>query len=530
MKKKLLSTLLISHIVLLIHAQGYNNPIIPGFYPDPSICLVRKDYYLVNSSFEFFPGIPIWHSYDLVRWKQIGNVLNRFSQLDLRRVKKSDGLGAATIRYHNGTYYLAVTESNHGFKNFFVTATNPAGPWSDPIQVDQGGIDASMFFDDDGKVYFQTNRAHQFSDERAIYQSEIDVKSGKRLTEIKQLWKGSGGSYVEGPHIYKHAGFYYCLTAEGGTSYGHSVAIARSKSIWGPYQGCPFNPILTNRMSYSGLQGIGHADLFQANDGSWWMVHLGFRPAVDGVHTIGRETCLTPVEWNSDGWPVVNTIGMADLEEKISPPKYNGTNELAEVYGTTNFDKPLGFEWVFIRNPDSANYSLKQRTGFLSLKGSVFTLDSVASPTFLGIRQRHFNVNISSTLNYLPQNQNEEAGITVYMCPFFHYDCYVTAQGNQKFINLRYTLESIKQVCAHIPIANGAIKIVINTSKTSYNFSVTDSAGVKHSLGTLPSRFLGTEVAGGFTGIMIGLYATGNGKNSTSDAFFDDFEYSPIDK
>ena len=508
------------------NTQGYKNPIIPGFYSDPSICRVNNDYYLVNSSFEFFPGIPIWHSKDLIHWEQIGNVLDRLSQLNLKNVNKSDGIGAATIRFHKGIYYVVVVLSVKGFKNFYVTSTNPAGPWSEPIVVDQNGIDPSLFFDDDGKAYFQTNRGHSFSDERAIYQSEIDIKTGRRLSEIKQLWKGSGGTYIEGPHIYKIKGYYYLLTAEGGTSYGHTVAIARSKNIWGPYEGCPHNPILTNRMSYGPIQGSGHGDLIQAHDSTWWMVHLAFRPAVDGIHFIGRETCLSPIEWDTNGWPVVNKTGMADEKVNVKTPQPVFIPNTKTPYGITDFDRPLGFEWIYMRNPDTSSYSLTRRKDYLSLRGSDITLDSTGTPTFLAIRQRHFDCKISALFDYNPTNNNEEAGLTIYMSPRFHYDSFISTIGNKKYISLRYTLDSLKQLVKQVPLENnGVVELIVKGTKKLYSFYFKLQDGTEQLVGNLNTRFLGTEVAGGFTGVIIGLYATGNGKKCTTYADVDKFEY-----
>ena len=356
MKKVALFACLFQLCYFAVIGQFYKNPVIPGFYPDPSLCRVDSEYYLVNSTFEYFPGIPIWKSKDLIHWKQIGNVLNRSSQLPLKNCKPSNGIYAPTIRFNKGLFYVVVTNVgiDKKYRNFYVTATNPAGPWSEPIYYDQNGIDPSLFFDNDGKVYFVSNRATKPTDERAIYQSEIDITTGKRVSEIKLIWKGSGGSYVEGPHMYKKDGYYYLLTAEGGTAYGHTVAIGRSKNIWGPFESCPHNPILTNRMSYSNIQGTGHADLVQALDSSWWMVHLAFRPAIDGIHFIGRETCLTPVEWKQGEWPIVNKSGQTT--EMIDMQPYNYQSELHLPFTLAQKDdveKPLGFEWIYLRNPDS---------------------------------------------------------------------------------------------------------------------------------------------------------------------------------
>lgn len=511
-------------------AQGYKNPVIPGFYPDPSICRVGEDYYLVNSSFEYFPGVPIWHSTDMVHWEQIGNVLNRASQLPLTNCKPSNGIYAPTIRYNKGKFYMVVTlvSGNRAYENFYVTATNPAGPWSEPIKVDQNGIDPSLFWDEDGKVYFQSNRATKSSDPRAIYQSEIDIKTGKRLSEIKTLWDGSGGSYVEGPHLYKKDGYYYLLTAEGGTAYGHTVAIGRSKSVWGPFESCPQNPILTNRMSYSQLQGTGHGDIVQATDGTWWMVHLAFRPAVDGIHFIGRETCLTPMEWNSGEWPVVNGNGQTDVVITKTPPNYNA--QIPQPFGAsvvTNFDVPLGFEWLYLRNPNSSNYSLNERAGFLRLKGAAASLNDWDSPTMIARRQQHFDFTASANIDFNPKQINEEAGLTIMMDNRFHYDLFISTVNGKRVINLRYTLDALKQITSQMPVPDGEVELIVKGDKKRYSFCYKTSNGKEVEMGQLNTRFLGTEVSGGYNGVIIGMYATGNGKPAAANADLDWFKYQP---
>jgi alpha-N-arabinofuranosidase len=511
-------------------AQGFKNPIIPGFYPDPSICRVGSDYYLVNSSFEYFPGVPIWHSTDLVHWKQIGNVLDRSSQLPLVNCKPSNGIYAPTIRYHNGVFYMVVTlvNDNKAYQNFYVTATNPAGPWSEAIKVDQSGIDPSLFWDDDGKVYFQSNRATKSSDPRAIYQSEIDIKTGKLLSEIKTLWNGSGGSYVEGPHLYKKDGYYYLLTAEGGTAYGHTVAIGRSKSVWGPFESCPNNPILTNRMSYSQLQGTGHADIVQATDGSWWMVHLAFRPAVDGIHFIGRETCLTPVEWKIGEWPIVNSNGQSEIINTKTPPSFNAAlHEPFSQAVMTDFNQPIGFEWLYLRNPNPFNYSTTEREGYMRLKGAAASLFDLGSPTMIARRQQHFDFTASTSIDFNPKQSNEEAGLTIMMDNRFHYDVFISQVNGKRVINLRYTLDALNQVLRQIPLPDGAIEIMIKGDKKMYSFYYKTSNGKALEIGKLNTRFLGTEVSGGYNGVIIGLYATGNGNKATSNADFDWFKYQP---
>lgn len=291
------------------YSIGYKNPILPGFYPDPSVCVVNDTFYLVNSSFEYFPGVPIWKSTDLIHWQQIGHCLTRNSQLELQGVSPSAGIFAPTIRFHNGLFYMLTTNVSKG-GNFFVTAKNPAHEWSDPIFVDQGGIDPTLFWDNDN-VYFLSTSA------TGILISEININTGKRLTEPRRIWNGTGGRYPEGPHIYKKDGYYYLLIAEGGTEYGHKVTIARSKFIDGPYESNPANPILTHANAtgqHNAIQGLGHADFVQAPNGSWWAVFLGFRPQVGKNHLLGRETFLAPVHWPTGAWPVINQTGTVSLD------------------------------------------------------------------------------------------------------------------------------------------------------------------------------------------------------------------------
>ena len=218
----------------------YTNPIIPGFYPDPSICRVGEDYYLVTSSFEYFPGVPIFHSRDLIHWRQIGHCLTTATQLPLAQAGSSKGIFAPTLRYHAGRFYMVTTNVSVG-KHFYVSTDDPAGQWSEPIWIDQSGIDSSLFFDDDGTVYFTWTKLN------GIYQAEIAIQTGELKHEPQLIWKGTGGRYPEAPHLYKINGSYYLMIAEGGTEYGHMETIARAESPWGSFQPCPHNPILTHR-------------------------------------------------------------------------------------------------------------------------------------------------------------------------------------------------------------------------------------------------------------------------------------------
>jgi alpha-N-arabinofuranosidase len=489
----------------------YQNPIIPGFYPDPSVVRVGEDYYLVNSTFEYFPGVPVFHSRDLINWRQIGHCLTRASQLPLARAGCSGGIYAPTIRYHHGLFYMVTTNvSNLG--NFYVTATDPAGEWSEPILVDQGGIDPSLFFDDDGTVYFTSNGAPG-----GIGQCVIDPTTGRKLTETRLIWRGTGGRYVEGPHLYKIDGTYYLMCAEGGTEYGHMETIARSDSPWGPFEACPHNPILSHRnRGGHPIQGTGHAEMVQAHDGSWWLAFLGFRNTGGDFHHIGRETFLAPVTWQ-DGWPVVAPVEL-QMDVPTLPPHPWPAARVRD-----DFDGPLGFAWNYLRNPELANYDLTARPGWLRLHGTALTLDDMDTPTFAGQRQRHLTCRAAARVEFTPARAGDEAGLTVLMNNAHHYDLGITRAGNERIAFVRKRIGDLSAVVATAALPHGPVTLEVEAHPDRYLFSVLpDDAACRVTLGTGLPRYLSSEVAGGFTGVYFGLYATGQG----AVADFDWFEYT----
>jgi alpha-N-arabinofuranosidase len=387
----------------------FTNPIIPGSHPDPSVCRAGDDYFLVTSSFEYVPGVPLFHSKDLVHWRQIGHCLTRPSQVPLADVKYSDGIYAPTIRYGNGVFYVTATNATRG-GHFFVHTRDPFGPWSEPVWVAQCGIDPSLLFDDHGTVYFtSTNTGIDVDSELevwphtcAIVQSVIDINTGKCLSATRPIWQGTGGKFPEGPHVYKIDGWYYLLIAEGGTEHGHTVVIARSRSPWGPWEPRPHNPLLTHRSYDSPIHATGHGDLIQAHDGSWWIVFLGIRPHGYGpVHHLGRETFLAPVQWTGDGWPVVNGNGKVALhmDTPCLPAHPWPAGPVRD-----DFDEPvLRPCWNFLRNPYPQDWSLNQRPGSLRLHGSPVTLGDQDSPAFVGRRQQHFVCDVATLLRFEPQ-------------------------------------------------------------------------------------------------------------------------------
>jgi xylan 1,4-beta-xylosidase len=536
MKKRLFAILLCLWSGPPASAQStvtYRNPVLPGFYPDPSVCRVGADFYLVNSSFEYYPGVPILHSTDLVNWEQIGYVLNRPSQLPLTKAEASLGIFAPTIRYHNGTFYLVATNILGGW-NFLVTAKNPAGPWSEPIWIKtnaEGGpfiIDPSLFFDD-GKVYLTTTGRQNGIP--SIQLAEIDVMTGKLLTQQTGIWPGTGGRYPEGPHLYKKDGWYYLVIAEGGTEYGHKVTIARSKVISGPYVGNPANPILTQAQvsaQDSPVQGVGHADLVQATDNSWWLVALGFRKngQRSNHHTLGRETFLAPVSWPAGEWPVVN--GNGTLTESMSAPTLPQHPFPVPAVRDDFSAGQLGFAWNYLRNPDPTAYSLTNKKGFLHLRGSVITLDStLGSPTFVGRRQQHYDFTATTSLDFTPQQTSQEAGLTVLMNNRHHYDVFIRQAGGQRRLVLAYTLGRMRHLEKEVPLAPGPVQLRVTGTPRTYAFSYAQGSQAFKPLGAADTYLISTETAGGNTGVYLGLYATAANSKAAPAALFDWFDYAP---
>lgn len=492
-----------------VFAQGYQNPVISGFHPDPSVCRADSDYYLVNSSFEYFPGVPLFHSRDLVTWEQIGHVLTRKSQLTVKGGNVWGGIYAPTIRYNNGIYYMITTDVAKG--NFFVYTDNPRGEWSEPIFLQQQGIDPSLYFED-GRCYMVSNPSD------AIWLSEIDITTGKQLTESKIIWGGTGGRYPEGPHIYKRDGWYYLLISEGGTEYGHMITIARSRNIDGPYESNPANPILTHtgkNAQTNPIQGVGHADLVEAHDGSWWLVCLGFRPQSGCHHVMGRETFLAPVEWNAEGWPVVNGNGTIDIDMshvKTLPQQ----GKKASIDWDFNNDR-LGVEWNWIGNPVEKNYSLTERKGFLRVRTSDSSLSQMGvSPSFVGRRQEH--IKFQATTKCEP-HVDGRTGMTIYMSPTAHYDIYVR---NSK-VCVSYHVASLqheKEVC-NVDTGRIYFKVTGNNDLYTLLYSLDGSKYVEAA--QFDTRLLSSETTGGFTGVYIGLFAEGKGYTD-----FDDFRYMEL--
>ncbi len=509
---------------------AYRNPVVPGFYPDPSVIRVGDDYFMVSSTFEFFPGVPVLHSRDLVNWRQIGHCLTRKSQLNLDQCPCSRGIWAATIRHHDGVFYMITTIMNPAvnqgapLRKFLVTATDPAGEWSDPIWIEQPGIDPSLLFDDDGKVYLTSNGGA--NGQKGINQNLLDVRTGKLLSDDRVIWGGTGGAYPEGPHLYKINGWYYLTIAEGGCQIGHFQTVARSRSPWGPFEAYSRNPILSHRgRGGHVIQGLGHMDWVQDQRGNWWMFSLGYRMTRQFFYHLGRETFLAPMKWTDDGWPIIGDDGKLEIEMQADLPAPHPwpTEPTRDDFN----DKKLGFAWNALRNAADGTWSLTEKPGSLTLHGNASNLDDLAAPAFIGRRQCHWDVTARAHLDFAPTANGDEAGLTMFYQNEYHYEIAILRVQGQNRLIVRRRVADLTAIVADHLAPPGPVTLVVRADKLKYTMGF-ESAGQFHAIATGSTQHLSCEAAPvGFTGVYLAMYATGNGKPASAPARFDWFDYQP---
>lgn len=527
--------------------ETFSNPIISGFAPDPSIVRVESDFYLVNSTFELFPGIPVYHSRDLVNWELISYALHNPEQVDLDVVDSSGGVHASTIRYHEGTFYVITTNVLHGQPiNFIVTAMDPRGPWS-PAHVLEGapGIDPSLFFDDDGRAWYTGN--HQppdpdFPGQAEIWLQEVDLERMQLIGERHFLWRGCcQGEWAEGPHLYKRDGYYYLLISEGGTSYDHALSVAISENVTGPYANIPRNPVLTHRhLSYDHpITGVGHADLVELADGRWYAVALGWR-LVNSKHGIlGRETFLLPVSWESERrpwkeaeltFPVFSPAsGRVELH---FPLPFEGMPQAEESSFSDEFDgAQLGLEWNFRRTPNTPYHSLVVRPGALRLSLQPTRIGENAVYSFAGVRQRHFEFEAATEMRFAPGPEEEEAGLVAIQNDRSAYLLTLSGAGGETRLQLRQSFKGEDRLLAGRPWAHAAAHLKVTGNYLDYRFFVSADGQDWQPLGeAVDGRYLSPAILGGFnyTGVYIGLYASSNGAPGGNHADFEAFAYRPL--
>lgn len=481
---------------------SYENPVIRGFHPDPSICRVGQDFYLVTSTFEFFPGLPLYHSTNLVNWEPIGFCLTEPEQLDLTDSRCSGGLFAPTIRYHDGIFYVTCTNVSHG-GNFIVHTREITGKWSAPCWVDQGGIDPSLFFDSDGTCCFCSTCFDETGP--AIVASRIDPITGALEGESHVISRGSGGKYPEAPHIYRKDGFYYLMLAEGGTEYGHMETIFRSKNLFGPYEACPRNPILTHR-DYMGspIQATGHGDLTQDSHGNWWMVCLGIRPLPDGMlHNLGRETFLAPVVWDEEGWPVVGNNGRLEPVMEAPLPERPRPRQPETFFEDFCGHMPEN-RWNYIRNPELHRY--RAEGDGLKLEGDGKSL-AAPSPCFLGVRQTEF-CQTARTQVSLVRGESAKAGIAAYYNQQYFYSLSLVCEGKDTFLVVESCVHGIPACTARLACSCEEVELEIRGDPAAYHFSFRCGKDWVE-MGALPSAGLCTEgtMTTTFTGVYFGIFS-----------------------
>ena len=541
------------------------NPIMSGFYPDPSLCRVGDDFYLVNSTFAYFPGLPVFHSKDLVTWKQIGNAIDREGQLDFAGDGTSRGLFAPTIRHHNGVYYIVCTHIDK-IGNFVITALDPAGPWSDPVVLGAPGIDPTLFFDDDGSVWYVGNRpapeGEKYSGNWEVWIQEVDIglildksgitknskfsgaekykahaqKTGKPLIgQSRGIWRGALRECIwpEGPHIYKINGWYYLLIAEGGTGPDHAVSVARCKTLDGVWEGKKSNPVVTHRHlgNIADIVNVGHADLFSDPKGSWWMVLLASRPYGNNdnkVSNLGRETFIVPIRWQ-DEWPFIGCkSGMID-EAYPSFAETSDSRTMDYLIGCDHFNmSALPSHYLQLRNPHEKAYSLTESKGSLRLYtcGAALRTSGVTSAVFR--RQQHFSWQIASCLSFNPVSNDEKAGLVLYQNEDYQYRLEAGIENGKRKIELIKAAGASDECIAREFFEFTDLYLKVCAHKQNLTFYFGNDKSSLHVLAeNCDGSILSTEKAGGFVGTVLGMFACGKA-DSKNFADFHWFEYIPL--
>ena len=488
---------------------NYKNPIIKGFHPDPSVCRVGKDYYLVTSTFEYFPGIPVYHSTDLINWELIGHCIDRAEQLPMEMAKASGGIWAPTIRYDSGTFYVTATFSEKG--NFIVHSQFPAKGYSNAVWTEMDGIDPSMFFENGEMYYCANDWGSRSKDVEGISVAAMDPLTGKVKGEIKRIWNGTKNGWLEAPHIYHIGEYYYLFAAEGGSGWGHMVTTARSKSIWGEYEPCPRNPILTNRNDTSKqVLETGHGDLTEDEEGNYYLVHLGIRPCAGSKTNLGRETFLTPLR-KEDNW-FYTKDGKARINEKICRTderaccktiEQRSARRVTADFGKTDWEK----EWLFVGAPDMANYSRGE--GALVLRPSKESFQkNQTGVTFAAMRQPDFVCEVQTSLEC--DGTEIASGLAAYLAPGYFYRIYLSCEKEGRYVVVEKSAEDFHQTAYREKVSCKEITFTLRADKDKYRFSYNIN-GREIPAAECSTRFLCTAMPNRcFTGTVIGVFAEGN--------------------
>lgn len=524
-------------------SDHFHNPILSGFYPDPSICRVNDDYYMVTSSFAYFPGLPLFHSKDLVHWEQIGHGITSPEQLNYKNCETSLGLWAPTIRYHNGTFYIVNTFVSEGREarrdNYIITAAKPEGPWSSPCFIEGAdGIDPSLFFDKDGRLWYTGNyisREPLYEGHHGIYLCELDPVTFQIIGQRKIIWDGkiSHAKWIEAPHLYLINDYYYLIVAEGGTFCNHSIMMARSRTIDGDYEICPRNPLITHRQlsREHEISVVGHGDLVQTQTGEWWMVLLGIRPYCSGHFNLGRETFLIPIRWDEDGWiRCDNKNGLVNTTERVPKlPYYLAKPE----FTSDNFEAPvLHQRWNTIHPAGKPFYSLSDRPGCLRLQLLPEPLNRIGTPAFIGFRQKHPSFRLQAALDFVPNSSNEEAGLALVQDDRYHYRYTVTRKQDERFLQLTAQAGQTETLLCEIGLRRqGRIYLTVTATVTGYHFYYgCDDQQLIPFFKEADPTLLSSVRNEGFTGTYLGMFASSNHIKSDNSADYDWVVYEGDEK
>ena len=554
------------------------NPVVPGCHPDPSICRVGADYYLITSTFEYFPGLPIHRSRDLVNWQLIGHVLDRPGQLPLDGVRPSGGLFAPTLRHAGGVSYVVCTLVDGAAEsgNFVVTAPHPTGPWSDPAWLDDvPGIDPSLFFDDDGRAWLLGSRpiaGAELAGRTEIWMREFDPARLRVTGPEHVLFSGAlvDAAWVEGPHLFRREGYYYLLLSEGGTEHNHAVTVARSTRVTGPYRNNPANPVLTHRHlgRVQPIVATGHADLVQTPAGDWHAVLLAMRPYGGYFCNLGRETFLAAVAWE-DGWPIINPGAgrlLAEFPAPLPPHPWPPEPPVDDFDATT-----LAPVWNILRTPREKFFSLTDRPGHLRLRLRAEVVTQPSNPSFVGRRQQHMSFAASTAMDFEPAAANECAGLVLLRDTSHQIRLVVTlAQrpeggppaeagpvhaapvmggpvqavpgeggpvqaapvngGPVKVARVVLCRDGADEIVAEAPLPAGRIYLAAEAAGQDYTLRWAQDPARWQTLATVDGRVLSPAAVGDFTGAYLGMYASAHGQSSANAADFDWFEYSGRDQ
>ncbi len=538
------------------------NPILPGFYPDPSICRVGDDFYMICSSFEMYPGIPVFHSKDLANWEQIGYAMTKENGFYVEANIVAGGVMAPTIRYHNGLYYII--NANFCDKgNFIVTAKDPAGPWSQPHWLDDvPGIDASLFFDDDGKAYvLGTGNVVARADgtmDRGIWICEFDIETMKTVGEPATIWDCAlrVATSPEAPHIYKVGDYYYLIIAEGGTEHYHAVTVARSKTLFGWYEGNPANPVMTHRQfgfDYP-IDNVGHADLVQTPSGKWYAVMLASR-IIEGQHkNLGRETYICPVIWERD-WPVFSP-GSGKVDWEYPADETLPWTPYPQAPAKDDFDKDtLDFVWNFWGTPYGDFYSIGDSRLTLKcfkrgicdplkpLRGRPKITDPENTVSFVGRRQTDIDFDVFMEMEFVPE-ENDTAGLVIMQASGHQMRLERATSDGRQILRLvvntadfkvpphvpGFTYTRHQQELACVEYSGGKVIIGVKVRGQRCDFYYGDGDTMTCIYENADARVINPEIVGGMVGTYVGMFASGNGQMSDNSAAFDWFSYEKISR